>query len=103
MGIRQVLVLAAIAAVIVTGMPDRAMTARPCAGCCVQMAPCCEMVPTSPETPARIQDRLELTAPLGAGLAPQIAQVAVTPGLASGRARLSDRHARRPRTSVLRI
>jgi len=62
MRLKRALVLVAILAIAIAGLPIRVASAPKCHSCCAEIAPCCQMAPASPSTPARPSDVQELSA-----------------------------------------
>jgi hypothetical protein len=98
--IRQALVLA-IMVTAIAGLPLRVAGAPACHECCPDMAPCCQMAPASPSTPARTLETHQLRAPATVGHTQTAGAVVST--ASRGYPRLSDRHALHRRIAVLRI
>jgi hypothetical protein len=71
MNMKRALVLVAIVATAVAGLPVRVAAAPHCRGCCDEMAACCEMAAAPPATPATTSDRTGVTPQPATGQAVQ--------------------------------
>jgi len=98
---KRALVLGAIMAIVLAGLPAAAPAATHCRSCCAEMIPCCQMAPVAPATPPRADRQAVAPQPAtGQTMEPVVHATSFT---LVPRPHVGDRYARELRSVVLRI
>jgi len=98
---KRALVLGAIMAIVLAGLPAAAPAATHCRSCCAEMIPCCQMAPVAPATPPRADRQAVAPQPATGQTTELVVRTAsFTP---VPHARVGNRYARQLRSVVLRI